>query len=49
MYAAQIPPGGLLAYIDHERPGEAEYVVNPVYLSDENVRVLESRAPQQGA
>lgn len=39
--AATVEPAGLLAYIDEKRPGEAEFVVNPAYLSDDNVTQIE--------
>src|SRR5262249_61398192 len=45
---AEITPAGFLAYLDEERPGEAEYVVDPDCLCDDDVRLLEAKAPSSG-
>ena len=40
MYVFTAPPMSLLAFIHHEvGRGEAEYVIDPTYLSDEVVRL----------
>ncbi|BBY52933.1 hypothetical protein H7J07_00455 [Mycobacterium koreense] len=39
VYIATIEPTHLLAYVDKERRGEAEYVVDPIALSDDTVKI----------
>jgi hypothetical protein len=45
---AEITPAGFLAYLDEERPGEAEFLVDPDCLCDDDVRLLEAKATTSG-
>jgi len=41
VYVYQAEPFALLAFIDESGRGEAEYVIDPAYLSDDTVELLE--------